>query len=154
MWIIHNFPDWFVVWFVNGMLMLGITATIVSFVVTSMPLLSKYRLPAQIISVILLALGIYFKGGYEIEKVWRAKVANLEVKIKEAEEKSKQVNTVIETKIVEKVKYIDRVKWKTKTVIKEVEKKIDAECKVVPEAIEIHNASAKNREPNFTGDNK
>lgn len=154
MWIIHHFPDWFVVWFVNGLLTIGILATIASFFITVLPFLNKYRLAAQIISVVLLAVGIYYKGGYEIEQMWRAKVAVLEEKVKSAEEQAKQVNVVVETKIVEQVKYIDRVKWRTKTVIKEVEKKIDAECKVVPEAIEIHNASARNREPDFTGEVK
>jgi hypothetical protein len=53
--------------------------------------------------------------------------------------------------------YIDRVKTVKDTQyviqerIKEVEKIIDKECKVVPEAVDIHNAAAKNRKP---GDNK
>ena len=36
-------------------------------------------------------------------------------------------------------------------IIKEVEKIIDAQCKVAPEAVDIHNAAAKNRKP---GENK
>jgi hypothetical protein len=151
MWIIHNFPNWFVGWFVHGLLIVGILATLASFFITVLPILNKYRLPAQIISVLLLAAGVYFKGGYEIEQIWRTKVAALEAKVKVAEEEAKKVNIVVETQVVEKIKYIDKIKWKTKTVIKEVEKVIDAECKVVPEAIEIHNASAENRETNFTG---
>jgi hypothetical protein len=52
--------------------------------------------------------------------MWRERVAEMEKKVAEAEAKSQQVNTVVETKIVEKVKvikekgkarieYIDRV---------------------------------------------
>ena len=147
MWIIQHFPEWFVVWFVNGLLTLGVIATLISFFITALPLLNKYRLLAQIVSVILLAAGIYYKGGYEIEQTWRAKVAILEQKVQSAEAQAQQVNTIVETKIVEQIKYIDRVKWRTKTVIKEVEKKIDAECKVAPEANIIHNSAAQNRDP-------
>jgi hypothetical protein len=31
--------------------------------------------------------------------------------------------------------------------LKEVEKIIDAKCEVAPEAVDIHNAAAKNRKP-------
>ena len=154
MWLIHLLPDGLLVWFVNVFLLLGILATLASFFVSAIPLLDKYRLPAQFISVILLASGVYFKGGYEIEKTWRAKVAELEVKLEVAQNAAKNVNVQVETQIVEKIKYVDRVKWKTKTVIKEVEKVIDAECKVAPEALTILNSAAQNKEPVLTGEIK
>lgn len=147
MWLIHLLPDGILTWFVNIFLAIGIIATLVSFFVTILPLLDKYRLPAQVLSVILLTMGVYFKGGYEIETTWRAKVAELEAKIQVAEQASHQTTVQVETKIVEKIKYVDRVKWKTKTVIKEVEKVIDAECKVVPDALNILNSSARDKVP-------
>jgi hypothetical protein len=76
---------------------------------------------------------------------WRAKVADLEAQIKVAEAKSQETNVVIQTKYRDKVKIVKDVQLVIQERIKEVEKRIDAECKVAPEAIEILNDSAKNQ---------
>ena len=69
------------------------------------PLANYYRI-AQVVSIIILLAGVYFKGGYSTEMLWRERVAEVEAKLEEAEAKSAEVNTVIETKIVNKVKEI------------------------------------------------
>ena len=68
----------------------------------------------------------------------------LEAKIAIAEQKSKDANVKLDSEIKKKNKVIveNRVVYKDR--IKQVEKIIDAECKVAPEAIDIHNAAAKN----------
>jgi uncharacterized membrane protein len=70
-------------------------------------------------------------------------VREFEEKVKVAEEKSKQVNTEIKTVYVDRVKTVKETQYIIQEKIKEVEKKIDAECKVTPEAIDILNEAAR-----------
>jgi carbamoyltransferase len=49
---------------------------------------------------VLLVLGVWLRGGYDVEMSWRAKVAEAEARVAAAEQKSQETNTVIEQKIV------------------------------------------------------
>jgi hypothetical protein len=77
--------------------------------------------------------------------MWRERVKDLEAKVAKAEEESKSANSVIQTKIVEKVKTIKVFQDRIKEVIVEKEKIIDAQCKVPQEALDILNSSATNK---------
>jgi hypothetical protein len=88
-------------------------------------------------------LGIYFYGGYSVEMQWREKVRELEAKVALAEEQSKTANAQLETKIVEKTKVIHDLQVVYKEKIVEVASKIDAQCVVAPEALNILNEAAK-----------
>ena len=104
--------------------------------------MGQYKLPAELIGIIVLLAGTYLFGGYGVEMSWRDKVKQLEEKIRIAEEKSAQVNTVIQEKIVYKTKVIKQKEIEYIDRIKEVEKIIDAKCEVDPVAIDILNKAA------------
>jgi preprotein translocase subunit SecF len=151
MWYLSFLPDSLLLYIVNGVLIVGAIGSFFSFfllhrVVRWFPAIAPYHLILQIVSAVLLVVGIYFKGGYGVEMSWREKVADLEAKVKIAEEKSQQVNTVIQTKVVEKIKVVKDVQVVLQDRIVKVKEKIDAECKVAPEAIIIHNDAAKTPE--------
>ena len=146
MWMLTFIPDSILLYFVNIILWSGIIASIVGFVFKFAPLM-PYRLMIQIVGVLLLAAGLYFKGGFEVETQWRERVAEMQAKVDAAEEKSKVVNTVVKTKVVTKFKTIHDTKIITQEVIKEVAAKIDTECKVAPEALIILNSAAHNKVP-------
>jgi wobble nucleotide-excising tRNase len=97
----------------------------------------------QVIGVIALGAGLYMKGGYSVEMEWRERVAELEAKVAAAEVKSKEVNTVIQEKIVTKIKKVKDVQVKLQREIVEKEKIINAECTVPLEAIELLNKAAE-----------
>ena len=90
---------------------------------------------------------IYLEGGVQNEKKWRDRVAEMEEKVKLSEEKSKDANVVIQTKIVEKIKKVREVEFKIVEKIKEVEKMIDAKCELDPAVISILNDAAKGSTP-------
>lgn len=90
---------------------------------------------------------IYLEGGVQNEKKWLERVAELEEKIKASEEKSKEANVVIQTKIVEKIKRVREVEFQIVEKIKEVEKQIDAKCELDPAVISILNSAAKGSAP-------
>ena len=144
MFLLHFLPDGFLQLIINIVLLGGLGLTVIGFFLAGfIPGLRNYKTLVQIIGVILLALGIYWKGGYSVEMEWRSRVAELQAKIDAAEAKSKEVNTVIETKVVTKVKHIKDTQVKIQQQIVEKEKIINGECTVPPEAIEILNKAAE-----------
>jgi hypothetical protein len=136
-------PDSFFVWITYALVGLGLALYIASKLVSIIPFINQYKLPAEIVGIILLVLGAYMYGGYGTEKMWRERVADAEEKIKIAEQQAIDANSKIQTKIVERVKEIKVFQDRIKEVIVEKEKVIDAQCKVAPEAIDILNTAAK-----------
>lgn len=158
MWIINFLPEWII----HTVFSIGVLGTIAGFVLGFIPLIKTYKLPVQIISILLLVLGVYLEGGLADNKEWQLKVAEMEAKLAQAESKSSDKNVEIQEKIVEKtkivkekgrdiIKYVDR--WNTKEVIKEVEgpERIRREevikyienCPVPKEMIDIHNQATE-----------
>lgn len=146
MWMLAFIPDAVLAWVINTILIAGIVGFAASFffgfVVRWLPAIAPYRMIIQIVSIVLLVAGVYFKGGYGVEMAWRARVAEMEAKVKVAEEKSKQANQEIKTVYVDKVKIVKETQVVIQEKIKNVEVKIDAQCKVAPEAIVILNEAA------------
>ncbi len=144
MWMISLIPLGVLNWIINLILLAGITGLFAGWIGKWIPFYGRYASILKPIGIALLCVGLFLKGGYSTEAAWRAKVADLEEKVKVAEEKSKEVNVQIQTKIVEKVKVVKDVQIVIQDRIVEKEKIIDAECKVAPEAISILNDAAKN----------
>ncbi len=147
-WMISWIPDSLLMYAVNILLIVGAVSAFLSFfiihrIVRWLPALAPYHLILQIVSAALLVAGLYFKGGYGVEMMWRERVAELEAKIKESEEKAKQVNEKIVIQYRDKVKVVTDTKIVIQEKIKEVEKVVDGQCKVAPEAVIIHNDAAK-----------
>ena len=146
MWMLAFVPDAVLAWVINTILIAGVVGFAASFffgfVVRWLPAIAPYRMIIQIVSIVLLVAGVYFKGGYGVEMAWRARVAEMEAKVKVAEEKSKQANQEIKTVYVDKVKIVKETQVVIQEKIKNVEVKIDAQCKVAPEAIVILNEAA------------
>jgi hypothetical protein len=89
MWLLSFLPDTLLMYIVNIILLTGVISFILAFfvlhkILNKIPGLSKYALTFQIVSAILLASGIYFKGGYTAEMMWRDRVKELETKVAEA----------------------------------------------------------------------
>jgi len=138
-WFLSLVPDSIFILIYYVMLSAGIVLYIASKLVTWIPMIGQYRLPAEIVGVVLLVIGAYFYGGHGVQSAWLDRVAELEAKVQAAESKSQQVNTVIETKIVERVKIVEK---KVEVVRKEIEiqkEVINAECKINDVAIELYN---------------
>jgi hypothetical protein len=98
---------------------------------------------AQIVSVVILIAGVYFKGGYSTEMLWREKVREVEAELEKAKQESAKVNTVIETKVVTQTKV---VKEKADTLIEYVDREVIKEienCRVPAEAVSVHNEAAR-----------
>lgn len=149
-WVLGLIPDGGLVWLYTTAMCVGVALYIGSkiagrFPFKLIPVIGQYPFICEWLGVILMVSSVFLYGGYATEMSWRAKVADLEAQIKVAEAKSQETNVVIQTKYRDKVKIVKDVQLVIQERIKEVEKRIDAECKVAPEAIEILNDSAKNQ---------
>jgi uncharacterized membrane protein len=139
MWLLNFIPDSFFAFVAHALLIAGIIGLVACFFLRYIPIVGRYELIVKIISAILLAVGIYFQGGLAVEQKWQERVKELEIKIKIAEEKSKQENVKIVEKVVTKIKvqkeYVEVVK-------KEIEvnkNDINKDCTVNDKAIELYN---------------
>ena len=83
------------------------------------------------------------EGGFANESKWQARIAELEEKVRVAEAKSAEINTVIETVYVDRVQVVTDTKIIVQNNIRKSAKKMDQVCKIEPEVISILNESAK-----------
>ena len=144
MWVLNFLPSWIHQAFV----LIGFVGIIVSlfasFFSRFLPTLLLIKLPLQIISTGFLVFGVYLWGGIANQEMWEAKVKEMQDKVAIAEQKSKEVNTKIQYKYIDKIKVVQEVQIVVQEKIKEVAVRIDSECKVTDEAVDILNTAAKN----------
>ena len=144
-WMLSLIPDSLFVWIYYILTIAGVSLYIGSKLVKWIPMMGQYKLPAELVGVVLLVIGSYLFGGHNVQSVWLARVAELEAKVKVAEEQSKQVNTIIETKIVTKVKVIKENVYVNREIIKEVAgKQLDASCSLPKSTVSLHDSASRN----------
>jgi len=144
-WMFSLIPDSLFVWIYYLMLTVGVALYIASKLINLIPLMGQYKLPAELVGVVLLVVGAYFYGGHGVQQAWLGKVADLEAKVKIAEEKSQQVNTVIETKVVTKIKVVKENVYVNREIIKEVAgKQLDASCSLPKSTVSLHDSASRN----------
>lgn len=123
MWILSFLPDWVF----HAVVIAGFLAVILGTFLKSIPIINKYALLLKIVGYVVLALGIFLEGGIHTERIWQARVKEVEAKLAIAEQQSKEENVKIVNKVVTKtqiirtrgndiVKYVDReiIKYDTK----------------------------------------
>ena len=144
-WIVSLIPDSIFVWITYLLFGLGFALYLASKLVAWIPLMGQYKLPSELGGVVLLVVGAYLFGSYGTEMVWRERVAELEAKVKVAEEKSQQVNTVIQEKVVTKIKVVKENVYVNKEIIKEVVgKQLDSQCTLPNSVVSLHDSASRN----------
>ena len=143
MWMLGLLPDWF--W--HFLLVVSIVGIFAGTLLKFIPFVRQYALPIRIAGIALTALSLFMEGSIATEEKYAEKIKELEVKVAEAEKRANEVNEKIVIKYKDRVKVIrdDRIVYIDR--INEVEKIIDAECKVPKEAIDIINDAARIKTP-------
>jgi hypothetical protein len=137
MWILTVLPE-FVTHLIFG---IGVIGTAAGFVLGMIPFIKTYILPIRVISLLVLAVGLYLEGGLANQAIWEAKVKEVEAKVATKEADSQEKNVEIVEKIVKKTErirekgktiteYIDREVVKNQDVIKYIEI-----CPTIPDPI-------------------
>jgi len=123
--------------------------TIVGFVLGFIPLVNRYKLPIQIISILILSFGLYLEGGLADQAIWQLKVKEMEAKVAKAETESQKVTTEVVTKILTKKQVI---KEKGNDIVKYIDREVvkyNNTCTIPEVVITAHNAAAKNETTNL-----
>jgi energy-coupling factor transporter transmembrane protein EcfT len=149
MWILHFLPDALILWICNIVLLAGILLTVTAFFIKRIPIINQYRIPAQVLGIALLVLGVYWRGGYAVEQEWRERVAEVEARVAAAEAKSAEENVKIVTKVVTKTQVI---RTRGETITKYIDREIvkydekfakGGMCEIPQEFIKAHNSAAE-----------
>jgi len=147
MFLLSFIPDALIQLVVNGILIAGIVGCVVSFFfgffVRWMPWIIPYRMILQLLGLILLIAGVYFKGGVGVEMEWRERVKVAQEQVKAAEERAEKINKDLEQTKKEKDRAVAESKTKIKETIVIQATTIDEKCKVAPEVLSIINDAAK-----------
>jgi hypothetical protein len=138
-WMFSLIPDSFVVWLYYLFTVTGLALYVGSKLVKLIPFMGQYKLPAEIGGVVILVVTAYLLGGFNAGADWRERIKEMQDKVLAAEVKSKEVNTVIETKVVERVKVVEKKVEVVRTIIEKDKEAINAKCEVPDIAIIDYN---------------
>jgi len=144
-WMLQLIPDSLFVWITYLLFAAGVALYVASKLVSWIPLMGQYRLPVELVGVVALVIAAYFYGGIS----YREQIAEMKQQIKVAEEKSQQVNTVIETKIIEKVKVVKQNVYITREIVRDTAgRQLDAQCSLPRSTVSLHDSASLNQVPN------
>jgi hypothetical protein len=101
------------------------------------------RYVAVALGVVLLLFVVYSKGEAHVQALWDADKARIEAEIEKAKNAQVQVTTVVETKYVDRIKY---VKGKSTTIVNTVDRLIPVyqKCDIPENAVNLLDAAARN----------
>jgi hypothetical protein len=143
-WLLQLIPDGIFVWLTYLLFGVGVILYVASKLVSWIPLMGQYRFPAELAGVLAVVIAAYFYGGVS----YREQIAEMKQQVRIAEEKSQQVNTVIETKIIEKIKVVKENVYITREIVKEVAgQQLDAQCSLPRSTISLHDSASRNEIP-------
>jgi len=143
-WLIEHtllvLPTWF--WF----LVSGIGAVLYFFsgFIQAIPF-AQARLAGYSIKYIGLALllgGVYLTGSAGVTALWQSEIKEANARVEAAEAKSKETNIVIQKEYVDRIQTVKQIEIQVREKIVKDAARIDAECKIAPEAIADLNAAA------------
>lgn len=148
MWMLDFLPDWIF----HLVVLVGIAGVILGQFFTFIPFIQQYLLPLRVVSIIILAAGLYFEGGMSNNDRWLAKVHEMELKVKTAEAKSAETTTKVVTKYVDKVRIVkEKQDVRVEYIDRYITKDADAKCDVPNSFVVLHDSASKNELPPTAG---
>ena len=157
LWLIMSFiPDEWIKLAIHAMVLFGIAVYFGSGLVrfltkrwlTSLP---QLMLLIKILGISLFITGVFFEGGYGVEMEWRAKVAEMQLKVAKAEADSAQANLKIIEVQQQKQQEIQSITASIQSQIKAQKTVINSTCKLDPMAIDLYNMAVTGKK---SGDKK
>jgi hypothetical protein len=140
-WMLQLIPDNIFTWITYLLFAAGVLLYVASKLITIIPLMGRYKLPAELIAVVALVVGAYFGG----QLSYRAAIADLKARVAVAEQQSKDANAALEKKTQEHITELRKAKNANKTIIREVAgRQIDSQCVLPVSAVSLHDSASRN----------
>lgn len=147
MWAFSLIPDLVMTWIINIILIVGVSGIVAGFFLKIIPFVNQYRLPVQILSIALLTLGVWLKGGESERRVWQERVRQMEERVAVAEQRAREENVRIETQLAERTATIQA---EAQVIIREVPRyitrEVDNRCEIPSPAIDLFNRAAQGQQ--------
>ena len=138
-WMLQLIPDNIFAGITAVLFFGGILAYVLSKLVSIIPFIGRYKIALELGSIAAMIIGAYFFCGV----VYREQVADLKEQVKISEQKSRDANVRLDQVIKDKSKVVREKQIVIQERIVRDTAKIDAECRVPREAVDILNESAK-----------
>lgn len=139
LWLLSSWISYIV----HAALIVGVVGTFFGSILNKVPFINNYASILRAIALPLFIVAVFAEGYLYASKSWIEEAKKYEEKVKVAEQQSKDANTKLTKELADKNKEIKQQQVIIKEKIKEVQVKVNTECKVAPEAINIHNEAAK-----------
>lgn len=131
---------------VNISLSVGILVWIIGFVLNFLPFI-QYRIPAQLLSIVLLVPSIWFYSFFHYQEEQKKELLILQERISVAENKSNDLNIQLEDKIKELDALRNKKNEVVTKVITKVVKEYDSKCELSNAFIRVHDSSSQDEVP-------
>jgi hypothetical protein len=142
-WLIEQILNDLPVWLWPAVAGAGAVVYLLSGLLTTFPAFKLYTKLIKPVSAIVVLLAVFMYGGAGVTALYQARVDQVKKEVEVAKQASADANKQLVNvrKIKQKVIHDRQVVIHER--IREVEKKIDTQCKVDPAAIDILNTAAK-----------
>ena len=135
---------------------IGLLLLIVTLLFDAIPFLNKapglatYKVPAQVVAILLLVIGVYFEGAISNQEKWEKKVAEAEAEVLQLQIESGRLNL----KLSEKLAAYETVREEKKNVITKIIQNTvtnyDTQCKLSNSFVGVHNSASQDTVPTGT----
>ena len=139
-WMVGLLPTWAF----HSMIAAGSALIVASWVLKRISFVSQYNFPIYVIGTTLTIAGVWYSGMRESQAIWEARLKDMTAQVAIAEARSQQVNTVIETKVVERVKIVKDTKNANKETAKLIARQLDDRCVVPESTVVLINSASQN----------
>ena len=139
LWLLSSWISYIV----HAALIVGVVGTFFGSILNKVPFINNYAAILRAIALPLFIVAVFAEGYLYASKSWIEEAKKYEEKVKVAEQQSKDANTKLSKELADKNKEIKQQQVIIKEKIKEVQVKVNADCKVAPEAIKILNEAAQ-----------
>ena len=139
LWLLNSWISYIV----HAALIAGVIGTFFGSIVTRIPVIGNYGAIVKTVALPLLIVAIFAEGHLFASKSWIEEAKKFEDKVKIAEQKAKEANDKLGQTLADKNNSIKQQQIVIQERIKEVQVKINAECKVSPDVVKLLNDAAK-----------
>lgn len=139
LWLLSSWISYIV----HAVFLIGVIGTFFGSIVAKIPVIGNYGAIVKGIAAPLLLVAIFAEGYLFASKSWIEEAKKFEEKVKVAEQQAKVTNEKLGQVLNEKNNAVKQQQIVIQEKIKEVQVKVNAECKIAPEVVKILNDAAK-----------
>jgi len=139
LWLLNSWVSYIV----HAALIAGVIGSFFGSIVARIPVVGNYGAIVKAIAMPLLIVSIFAEGYLFASKSWIEEAKKFEEKVKIAEKQSQETNAKLGQALADKNNSVKQQQIVIQEKIKEVEVKVNAECKIAPDVVKILNDAAK-----------